>query len=90
MGEGDTAGKGLFDPQVSELPEVMSPPAGETPAVQHDAAAQKPLTLPSFVPLSVESSLGSKLDTWLKVHLACLQLEKEDRSKSFSSAGSRS
>lgn len=61
VGEGATADEGLFDPQVSELPEVMSPPVSETPVVQCDATAQKPLTLPPFVPLSVESSSpGSK------------------------------
>lgn len=35
--------------------------------------------MPQFVPFSVESSPGSKLDARLKVRLARLQLEKEER-----------
>lgn len=83
VGEGATAGEGLFDPQVSELPEVTSPPVGETPVVQHDVTAQKLLTEPHFIPLSVESSPGSKLDALLKVRLARLQLEKEEWEQEF-------
>lgn len=50
-----------------------------TPAVQSGGVEEKPLTLPQFVPFSVESSPGSKLDARLKVRLARLQLEKEER-----------
>lgn len=36
--------------------------------------------LPWFNLRSVESSSGSSLDAWLKLHLAHLQLETEERS----------
>lgn len=50
-----------------------------TLAVQSGRAEEKPLTLPQFVPFSVESSPGSKLDAQLKVCLVHLWLEKEER-----------
>ncbi len=70
-------GRDSSDPQVSEMTEMRRLPDG-TPVVQSGETAKKPLTLPKFVPLSVESSPGSELDAWLKARLACLQLKKED------------
>lgn len=39
----------------------------------------KLFTLPRFDPLSVESSPGSKLDAWLKLRIARLQLDQQER-----------
>ncbi|KAG8013708.1 hypothetical protein GBF38_022336, partial [Nibea albiflora] len=59
-------------------------PAGEaeqpvTPVVTEVKTAGRPVTIPHFVPFSVESTPGSKVDARLKVRLARLQLEKEER-----------
>ena len=58
-------------------------PVGLTPTVESGRAVQKPVTLPHFVPFSAESTPGSKLDARLKVRLARLQLEKEERDREF-------
>lgn len=50
-----------------------------TPAVQSDGEEEKMITLPQFIPYSVESSHGSQLVAQLKVCLARLQLKKEER-----------
>lgn len=42
-----------------------------------------PFMLPRFEPNSVESLVASKLDAQLKVRLACLQMEKEERDRDF-------
>ena len=39
----------------------------------------KPFMMPRFEPLSVESSPGSKVDTWLKLRIARLQLDRQER-----------
>ncbi|KAG8003798.1 hypothetical protein GBF38_007778, partial [Nibea albiflora] len=59
-------------------------PAGEaeqpvTPVVTEVKTSGRPVTIPHFVPFSVESTPGSKVDARLKVRLARLQLEKEER-----------
>ncbi|KAG8000354.1 Ribonuclease inhibitor [Nibea albiflora] len=53
--------------------------AGVTPDVRGGGVEVKPLTLPQFVPYSLQSSPGSRLDARLKVRLARLQLETEER-----------
>ena len=39
----------------------------------------RPFMLPRFEPLSVELSCSSKLDTRLKLRIACLQLDQQER-----------
>ncbi|KAE8277733.1 hypothetical protein D5F01_LYC24249 [Larimichthys crocea] len=65
-------------------------PAGEaeakqpiTPVVKEVRTAGKLVTMPHFVPFSVESTPGSKADARLKVRLARMQLEKEEREREF-------
>lgn len=50
-----------------------------TPAAQSGRADEKPLTMPQFVLFSMESTPGSRLDAWLKVKLARIQLESGER-----------
>jgi len=57
-------------------------PVGSTPIAQGPHGG-KPMTLPQFDPLSVESSEGSKQGARLKVRLARLQVEKEERDREF-------
>ncbi|TKS65422.1 Retrovirus-related Pol polyprotein from transposon opus [Collichthys lucidus] len=52
-----------------------------TPVMKEVRTAEKPFTLPHFVPFSVESTPGSKVDARLKVRLARMQLEKEERER---------
>lgn len=47
------------------------------PAVWEGRGAEEPVTLPPFVPLSVDSSQGSKMEARLHVRLARMQMEKE-------------
>lgn len=54
-------------------------PVSFTPDVESRETEGKPFTLPQFDPLSVESSPRSRLDARIKVRLARLQIEKEDR-----------
>lgn len=54
-------------------------PVSLTLAVQSRKAETKPLKLPQFDTFTLESSPGSRFDTCLKVRLARLQLEKEER-----------
>ncbi|XP_047454139.1 uncharacterized protein LOC125016018 [Mugil cephalus] len=54
-----------------------------TPAVKEVGTAARPVTLPQFVPFSVESTPGSKVEARLKVRLARFQLEKEERERDF-------
>ncbi|KAF3835476.1 hypothetical protein F7725_028034, partial [Dissostichus mawsoni] len=57
---------------------------GVTPGVQSASAQAKPFTMPQFDPLSAQSSLtGSKLDARIKVCVARLQWEKEERDRDF-------
>lgn len=53
-----------------------------TPSV-HVLVGVKPVTLPKFDPVSVESSGGSRLSAWEKVRIARLQMEKEDWKREF-------
>ncbi|GLD56431.1 uncharacterized protein AKAME5_000878000 [Lates japonicus] len=57
---------------------VEAQPVSFTPGLPV-VTERKPRTLPQFDPFSVESSPGSKLEARLKVRLARLQLEKEER-----------
>lgn len=75
-----SSAKGRVD---SEGKEVSKNAVGLTPAVQSGRAEEKQLTLPQFVTFSVESTPGSKLTDWLKVRLAHLTLEKEQRDLEF-------
>ena len=54
-------------------------PVSFTPGMQGDGAVAEPVTLPPFVPFSAESSPGSKLDARLRIRLARLQLDREER-----------
>ncbi len=76
-----SSGEGRADPQVGEAAEQQS--VSFTPGVMSGDMEGKPFTLPPFDPLSVESSPGSILDAKLKVNLALLQLEKDDREREF-------
>ena len=57
-------------------------PVGSTPIAQRPHGG-KPMTLPQFDPLLVESSEGFKKEARLKVCLARLQVEKEERDREF-------
>jgi hypothetical protein len=85
---------GLIGKGVIILPVTMSSPGPElsvggdqlgngTPAGQQGVPTKKPVTIPHFVPFSVESSPGSKQDSRLKVRLLRLQVEKEERERDF-------
>lgn len=50
-----------------------------TPGMERDHVERKPFTLPRFKPLTLETFSGSKLDSSLKVCLAHLQLEAQER-----------
>lgn len=82
-GEGyfDTAepsSHGRSDPQAGEA--VKLPPVDRTPGVKRSEVEGK---LPPFEPLSVDTSPGSRLDARLRIRLARLQLEKEEREREF-------
>lgn len=67
------------------VPQALAQAVGplvSTP-VDQGLPEDKPMTLPRFEPLSIESSEGSKQDAKLRVRLARLQLEKEDCEREF-------
>lgn len=70
-----------FQP-VLQVPDQAVAPSVSAPVAQ-GLPEDPPMTLPRFEPLSVESSVGSKQDAKLRVRLACLQLEKEERERGF-------
>lgn len=85
-GEGysDTAepsGNSHSDPRVGEA--VKPPPIDHTPGVKHSEVEEKPFTLPQFERHSVDTSPGSRLDARLRIRLARIQLEKEEREWEF-------
>lgn len=57
----------------AEVTELQQDILNLTPGVKH--RDKKQFTLPRFEP-SVETTPGSRIDAWLKLCLACLQLEK--------------
>ncbi|CAI5669654.1 unnamed protein product [Oreochromis niloticus] len=64
------------------VPSQVVEPSVSTPVGQ-GLPEGGPITLPRFDPLSTQSSEGSKQDARLKVHLARLQLEKEQLEREF-------
>ncbi|KAL7369615.1 hypothetical protein ABVT39_003556 [Epinephelus coioides] len=62
------AAEGHSDHPTGETTELP----GFTPAVGKDGMTVRPVTLPPFVPISAESTPGSKLDARLKIRLARL------------------
>lgn len=73
---------GVASQPVLQVPAQGVAPSVSTPVVQ-GLPEDKPMTLPHFEPLSIESSVGSKHDARLRVRLARLQLEREDREREF-------
>ncbi|CAI5682738.1 unnamed protein product [Oreochromis niloticus] len=73
---------GVASQPVPQVPAQAVGPSVSTPVAQ-GLPEDKPMTLPRFEPLSIESSVGSKQDAKLCVRLAHLQLEKEDREREF-------
>lgn len=73
-------GEGPSDSPVKEASEL--PLCTHLP-VRREGAEVKPLALPQFEPLSIESSPGCWADARLRVCLACLQIEKEEREREF-------
>lgn len=59
------------------LQSIEEPAVLVTPLVDH-AEKSAPATLPCFDPFAPSSSLGSSLDSKLKVSLTCLQLEAQE------------
>ncbi|KAG1935513.1 retrotransposable element [Pimephales promelas] len=66
-----------------ELKEGGEPLEDGTPAGRQAIPTRKPITIPQFLPFSVESSPGSKQDSRLKVRLLRLQMEKEEKERDF-------
>ena len=54
-----------------------------TPGAKRGDMDEKQFTLPRFDPLSVETTPGSRMDPRVKLRLARLQLEKEEREGEF-------
>ena len=79
-------GKGVISLSTSSDPEVSEgtgQPVSETPVFRPEGTTHKPFTLPQYDPLSAESSPGSKLDNRLKLRIARLHVEKDEREREF-------
>ena len=80
-GRVDTAEpSGVVVPSALQEVEAVEPQLAFTPGARRDAPEEKPpLTLPRFEPVSIESSSGCRLDARLKIRLARLQLETQEK-----------